>query len=360
MKKIRILYHLPNPDTIYAGKTIFFGYKHAFESLGHTFRILTPNDDQHEMLLNFRPDIFMTSIGPLTLRYIDLKVLRAAKKSGTKVFVNIPFWHSPFSALRINETSSLSKNKSWITLIRSGNFGDHYYNICEQGDPRMEGFEKTTGYKHHTILLAADDTLIYPDYSKKFDADISYIGTYLPGKKKILDEQVKPLMKKYRTKIYGQDWTWHDKALGLVQKFGQLHNIPIIKNLQKPKLLLSDERKIYNSSKICVNVHEEYQKKFGGDCNERTFKIPAAEGFEIVDRVKCITKYFVEGKEIIIADNKSDWLEKIHYYLKNPDKKNAIIKQGRKKVLAKHTYHHRAKQFIEYYRQLTSPSSLRR
>ncbi len=342
---MNILFHLPAPHTIYAGRTIVNGYKHAFEDLGHSFRFLTPDDDQKRTFEEFQPDIFFTGIGPLTFRYLDLEILAKAKKKGTRVFVNTPFWHSPLSKSRINEVPSLSQNKEWIELIKSGKFGDLYYNICEQGDDRMSGFEETTGYKHQTVLLAADKTLLYPEFDQKFHADISYIGTYLPDKRKFFKEYVFPLRDSYDVRLYGQDWTFWDRQLGFVQKVGQYFNLPMLRSLQKPKLLLEDERKIYSSSKVCINIHEEYQKRYG-DINERTFKILCAGGLEVVDNVPTLNKYFEDGKQIVIAKSKSEWFERIEYFISHPDEAKRIGEAGRKRVLEKHTYHQRVEQLI--------------
>jgi spore maturation protein CgeB len=117
--------------------------------------------------------------------------------------------------------------------------------------------------------------------------------------------------------------------------------------LRKPKLELEDEAKIYSSSIISINVHEDYQRQYGGDCNERTFKIPMCNGFQVVDNVACIKKYFDADSEVIVADSDDDWIEKTHYYLNNADKRNDIIKAGRKKALSHHTYHHRAQQILD-------------
>lgn len=345
-RELKILFHLPNPDTIYAGRTIFFGYKHAFEDLGHEFKTLTPDVNQGQLFEEYEPDIFITGISSLVFKFLDLNLVKKQKEKGMKVFVSTPLWKSPISKLRINETQSLSEKEEWIKLIQSGNFGDVYYNICEQGDPYMDGFIKTTGYKLHTILLAADRRMYFPDYSKKFEADISYIGTYLPGKKKMLDEQVRPLSKKYKVKLYGQDWTLADRILGMIQRGGQYFNIPYIKSFLRQPLQLEDERRIYTSSLISINIHEDYQKNYLGDINERTFKIPLAGGFEIVDDVPSIKKYFALGKEMIVAENKKDWFDKIDYYIRNPDKRNVIIDAGRQKVMNGHTYHNRVEQII--------------
>jgi len=251
----------------------------------------------------------------------------------------------------VNEVRGVERNHKLRTVIESG-LGDVFFNQCERGDPRMVGFEEATGYRHYTIPLAADKRMHFPEYSKKFKAEVSYIGTYLPEKRKFLKEQVFPLKGQYDLKLYGQDWTLKDRLAGWGQKIGQYFNIPLLDSLQKPKLRLEDERKIYTSSLVSLNVHENYQREFGGDCNERTFKIPACGGFEITDDVACISKYFKEGEEIIIAKDKNDWFDRIEFYIRNPDKRLRIIKAGRKRVLQDHTYHNRVEGFLEIYKNL--------
>ena len=146
-------------------------------------------------------------------------------------------------------------------------------------------------------------------------------------------------------KLYGQDWTLPDRIFGILQKVGLYYNVPLLRSMRKPRLKLEDERRIYSSSKISINFHEEYQRQYG-DLNERTFKIPASGGFEIIDDVISLSKYFTDGKDIVIARNKKDWFEKIHYYIANPEKRLPIIKEGRKTILQHHTYHQRVKQLI--------------
>lgn len=348
---MKILFHMPAPNTIYAGRTIVNGYKHAFEELGHEFRFLTPDDDQQQLFKEYQPNLFFSGFGPFTFRYLDFNVLSQAKKRGTKIFVNIPFWHSPLAKSRINEVPSLSQNQKWVELIRSGQFGDVYYNICEQGDERMAGFAETTGYHHYTVLLAADKTLLYPEFDQKFSSDIAYVGTYLPDKRDFFQEYVFPLKKNYDLKLYGQDWTFIDRQLAFMQKVGQYFNLPIIRSLQRPKLQLEDERKIYSSTKVCINIHEAYQKKYG-DINERTFKILCAGGLQVIDNVPTLSKYFENGKQIIITSTKNEWFEKIAYFISHPDEARQIGEEGRKQVLKKHTYHHRVEQLLKIYATL--------
>ena len=349
---LKILYHAPNINTIYAGRTINNGYRNAFVDMHHSFTYLTLQDRFRETMETHNPDIFFTSLNNFYLKFIDMNYLKKHKRRGLKVFVNIPFWKSPLGSLRVNETPSLSYNNNLLKYMVKDNIGDIYYNVCEPGDERMQGFEKATGYKHYTIPLAADKTILKPVYDKKFKSDISYIGTLLPEKRNYFKKYVYPLRKNYDVKLYGQDWTFYQRMRGWIQRGGQYFNIPYLRSFNKPKLQLEDEAKIYNSSAICINVHEDYQKRFGGDCNERTFKIPLSGGFEITDDVACIRKYFKEGEEIVIAKDKKDWFEKIDYYMKNPEKRLAVIEAGRKRVLAEHTYHNRVSVICSIYENI--------
>ncbi len=344
---MRILYHQPS-SSIYAGRTIYHGYQNAFMDLGHEFLTLTADDDLQSIMDEFEPQIFITALNSYNLRFLDLQVIKRQREKGLKVFVNTPFWNSPFSCLRINECQSLSKNKEHVNLIRSGDFGDFYFNSLEQGDMRMEGFQSETGNSYYTIPLAADKMLMRHDFNEVFKSDLAYIGTYLPAKRIFFKEYVLPLRQMYDLRIYGQDWTRIDRALGFAQKVGQYFNIHGLRTLLKPKLELADEARIYSSSKICINVHEQYQKDFGGDCNERTFKIPLCGGFEITDDVSAIRKYFCED-EMVIATGKRDWYEKIDFYMRHPDERAKIAERGKRRVLSDHTYHNRVMQIINIY-----------
>lgn len=314
--------------------------------MGHEFRPFTADDNLADLLESYRPDIFITASHHYYRKYLDFDLLRRFRDEGLFVLVKIDFWNSPISAMRINEARSLKDDKSAIELIASGAMGDAFFHVLEQNDQRMEGFKKITGHDYHTIPLAADKTLLRPDYDKRFTADISYVGSNLPDKRNFFKQYVFPLGRTHALRIYGQDWTHMDRALGWIQRGGQYLNIKYLAKIRKPKLALEDEARIYASSVVSINVHEEYQRVYGGDCNERTFKIPLCGGFEVVDNVACIKKYFDAGKEMIVAENNIEWSEMVEYYLNNPDERLPIIEAGRQRVLRDHTYHNRAEQII--------------
>lgn len=347
MKVRRIAYHMPYPTTIYAHRYIFEGFKNAFKDMGHEFYIFTPDDDLEEFLETYKPDLFITASHFFYRKSLDYNILKKYREKGMVLLTKIDFWTSPINKNRINEAPSMKDDKVTLDLIMSEKLGDYYFSTSSQNDGRMKGFTEYTGKTFITIPLAADKISLIPAFDKKFESDIAFLGTNLPQKRKFFKEWLFPLGQDYKLKLYGQDWNFIDKYIGMATKVGQYFNIPYLKSLQKPKLQFGDEAKIYSSAKISVNLHEDYQREFGGDCNERTFKIPLCGGFEISDDVSVIREYFVEDKEIIIAKDKEDWFKKIKYFTEHPDEAREIAKAGQRRALKDHTYHNRAQQMLD-------------
>lgn len=343
---LRVLYQIPSLESVYAARFIYEGYKYAFTDLGHKFRPLTSNHNLEEVLREYRPNIFVSSLDKYNLKFLDLNLLKKYRKKGLVVFNQVRSWKKQDPRFAC---SNLQADAFLVSLINKGLAGDIFFRWIARDDPAMEGFTEATGYPFHTILLAADTNRYYYDYDPRYKADISFVGSLLPCKREFIKKHLFPLMKKYNVKIYGSDWTLGSRLLGYVQKVGQYFNIEPLKHVRKVPLSLEDERKVYSSSTISLNIHEDFARKFGSDFNERTLKIPASGGFEICDNVRAVRDHFDEN-ELVVAKNTDDWFEKIDYYIKHPEKRIPIIEAGRRKVLAEHTYHNRARQIIGIYK----------
>lgn len=343
---MKILYHMPSLSSIYAARTIYHGYKNAFIDLGHQFQTLTSDNELKVVLKNYRPDILITATHSYYRKFLDYPLINSFRKEGMFVLAKVDFWRSPMSKWRINEAASMEGDKQLRALMDRDQLADAYFHVVEQGDARMDGFSSGTDRSWHTIPLAADKTILSRRWEPQFTADVSYVGTYLADKKEFFNRNVFPLGEEFNLKIYGQDWSRSDRILGWIQRFGQYFNLACLASIRKPRLNLEDEAAVYGSSLVSINVHEAYQKQFGGDCNERTFKIPLCGGFQVVDNVNCISKYFKVGQEIVIGETEYDWLEKVRYYIANPHERLAIIDAGCERVLRDHTYHNRVQYML--------------
>ena len=343
--KSKIAYHVPSSHSIYS-MTIQQGYASAFRALGYEFEFFTEKHNLKLFFEKYNPDIFLTSSHFFYRKSLDFNYLKELRKEGLVLLTKIDFWNSPMDSLRLNEAPSMSIDSKAKDLIQSDLLGDFFFHVVEQGDERMSGFKEFSGVGFHTIPLASDYRALASNFDTNFAADISYIGSYLPEKREFFKSVIFPLKAKYKSRFYGQDWTRWDRIEGTIQKIGQYLNIEPLASIRKPRLKIQDEYDIYRSSKISINVHEEYQKKFGGDCNERTFKIPLSGGFQIVDDVATIAKYFDIGKEIIIGNDAEDYLEKLHHFMRHDDQRTSLTLAGKNRVIRDHTYLNRVRQII--------------
>lgn len=339
---MRVVYHIPSTDSIYAGRFIYEGYKNAFIARGHEFATFSSGDSLRDLIDKFEPELFISSLNRHHLKYLDLEFMTKRRQDKSLVLaMQIPPWRQHSKQY---QHTGLSTDKELCNLISRDRVGDIFFNWIERDDPCMEGFERTSGYQFHTVLLAADTSRFYPELDSKFECDICYVGSNLPDKKAFLEKHLLPLEKLYKVNKYGNDWTSGNRALGVIQKGAQYFNIPYLKGIRKLPLPLEDEHKLYSTAKISLNVHEDHQRVYGTDFNERTLKIIASGGFEICDNVKVLRKYF-SNDELVIANNTNEWFELIRHYINNPEERLRISQKGRDKVLQHHTYLNRVDQF---------------
>ena len=91
---------------------------------------------------------------------------------------------------------------------------------------------------------------------------------------------------------------------------------------------------IYRSSRISISdnlwtIHERNFEIFlsGGFPLIRHVEVPAVESMNI------ITNHFRENKDVVLFYSKDDLLNKIQYYLDNPDERERIAENGRQVVI---------------------------
>ncbi len=322
-----------------ADRFIYNGYKYAWEDKGHDFFVFTEKDNLGQKLEETKPDLFFASFECLKIPQ-DTDVVKEYKKKDVKIFMGL----NPY----------FDKDPLRLAILKDPDFADIYYgNYNPKG---MKNFELIIGKAYHLISLAADKNLYFPTPpEKKYECDIAFVGANLPRKKEIFKRRLLPLTKKYKVKIFGEGWTRQDKYFWyFLTRLGKKLGTDYFYNLRlKKELSLEDERKIYSSAKICLNFHEKLEGgEYISDINERTFKIPASGGFQIVDFIPLIKDHFEIDKEIVMPKSDEEYFEKIDYYLTHEKERKEIQKKGTAKVLRDHTYHNRVEQAISIYNTL--------
>jgi len=84
-----------------------------------------------------------------------------------------------------------------------------------------------------------------------------------------------------------------------------------------------------------------------GYLNDRVFMVMGVGGFLLLDNQPEIDKFFTDGEDLVYYSDITDFKNKASYYLKNPDARNKIGENARKKILAQHTYAHRVDYLLD-------------
>jgi hypothetical protein len=187
-----------------------------------------------------------------------------------------------------------------------------------------ETFEYHEGWKKVHSLQLAFDTVSYKQvFDPRYTYDICYIGGRANNG---FDEKYKIMLK-----YFGQ--FRHSK-----RKVG----IFIGKNLSHEQ-----ENLILCSSKVCLNIHDSYQKTLVmTDTNERTFKSLGCNGALVSDREGFIPKHF---PDVPIADTPEEMVELTEKYLTMPPKELKDIKEGHKEQISRnHTYLARTQEALAF------------
>lgn len=348
---MKILYTISTPYGMGADRWVYEGYRDAFLAEGHDFHIATENDDFKEITERVKPDILMLDFGFLEKfgfgkgKKPEENLLKKMKAQGTKIFAVV---HFPGSDLEDRVPKErMDFYKKYIPL----------FDVCYTHNAPWirDRFQDAFGKEIYFIPAAANTKCYFPDKpDRKFEnCDIAFVGSAYTQKKDRYEEWLFPLSKKYRVCLYGPGWTLKDRALraaGHVSR--KLHATWLTKLIGSWRITISvdEERKLYTSSKICVNLHESYKdKSTRGFTNDREFKVPASGGFQISDYIPHLSVFFEPDKEIVLAKTPAEWFSKIDYYLKNEEERKKIQQQGTERALGEHTYRHRVRKIGELY-----------
>ena len=190
---------------------------------------------------------------------------------------------------------------------------------------------QSLGIPYYHFPFASDESIFRPLNLPKL-YDIVFVGNYNTGVGRF--KYIKQIIETAEVKnrevlLIGNGW----------EKFGHPNQI-----IAHGKLL----NYIYNSAKICLNIHNDIQYKglqYQMDANNRVFDLAMAGCFQLNNAKDLIHLYF-NPDEIIADDNPSNLVGLIDYYLTNEIEREKFSENARKKALIEHTWHNRANAFI--------------
>lgn len=122
--------------------------------------------------------------------------------------------------------------------------------------------------------------------------------------------------------------------------------------------------KIVAASRINLNLHSSSSKPgVDPDCdavNPRVFEIAAAGGFQLCDPCRGLESLFEFETELPVYRDLKELRARIDHFLKRPEERRAIAEAAQKRVLAEHTYVHRAQEMLRHLLRVHGGALLKR
>lgn len=90
--------------------------------------------------------------------------------------------------------------------------------------------------------------------------------------------------------------------------------------------------KLYNDSKICLNIHVGTHAGMHTGPNPRTFELLGCRAFQIIDKGHIAETSLVSGKHVVEYENDVELIDYIDKYLQDDSARNAIAEAGYNEV----------------------------
>ncbi|WP_266202503.1 CgeB family protein [Pontibacter kalidii] len=199
------------------------------------------------------------------------------------------------------------------------------------GDPVVNAYEALGAKKCVPIYNALDTATHFPvEPDTRFACDLAFLGNRLPDREARVEEFfLKPAALELRKKFIIGGSGWGDKQMpDNVHYVGHVYT--------------KDHNAFNCTPKAVLNISRESMARYGFSPATRVFEAAGAGVCIITDYWEGIDFFFEPGKEILVARDGAE-IAKIMASL-SEEKAKRIGEAAYKKVLAAHTYHHRAEQ----------------
>lgn len=215
---------------------------------------------------------------------------------------------------------------------------DYFFII--QKEPFLSKLKEINVQNAYYLPMAADinfhkKQILTPEEERFYKADLAFMGAGYPNRRVAFRALLK-----YNFKIWGSDWQGDELLAKYLQKNGE-------------RISPEESLKIYSATKINLNLHSSIHTNnlisHGDFVNPRTFELASLTAFQLVDKRLLMDEHFIctslnnprEDAELATFNSMEELQENILFYLNNPELRNKIAENARKRVEKEHTYVHR-------------------
>jgi len=317
----------------------------AFELAGYCARALI-NLGNEVVIFNFRYDypLFFNKIGFFYNRLTLIKIIKEFKPDFLFVIKGERIPLEIITEIRKNFKIPIVNwwidDPLWIKISKTiSPFYDYFFT----NDPNSIKVHQDSGcpnVKFLTFGCAPDihrKINLTEKEKKELGSDICFSGTIVPKREKFLETLVD-----FNLKIWWQPITQDTDKEIKIKKRKISPSSPLFHKFTGKDVWGEEMVKVFNSSKICLNIHSQE----GAGTNMRTFEVTGCGSFLLCESREILPDLFKIGEEIVCFKEPDELKELAKYYLSHPSEREKISKKGQERVYKEHTYKHRMKEML--------------
>ena len=200
------------------------------------------------------------------------------------------------------------------------------------GDPVVSAYQSFGARECIPIYNALDPSTHFPvEPDPRWEGDLGFLGNRLPDREARVEEfflKAAALCPERSFVLGGNGW--HDK--------------PVSPNVRAAGHVFTRDHNAFNCSvTAALNISRESMARFGFSPATRVFEAAGAGACLITDHWEGIELFLEPEREVLVAHDGEEVAALVRGL--DPERARAIGQAARRRVLAEHTYAHRAEQF---------------
>ncbi len=209
--------------------------------------------------------------------------------------------------------------------------GYDFWFVMQQG-ACLDAF-KNAGASHVSYLpLAADPTIhqsvtLTSEEREELGSDVSFLGAGYHNRRELLPELLRD---EWTFKLWGNEWEQAGRLQTVLQRNGERIDTPT-------------SVKIFNGTSVNVNLHSYTSEGFdpnGDSVNPRTFELASCGAFQVIDQRTLLPELF-DDSMMSVMRTPEELVSVVRKYLHEPEQRQSMAENSRKRVVMSHTYLHR-------------------
>ncbi len=173
---------------------------------------------------------------------------------------------------------------------------------------------------------------------KQYGHDVVVVATYMPHKEQVLAELVEA-MPDLDLRIWGNGW----RERGSPRLRSCVEGVPVDGTAYARALQAARINLAVMSGRVAGASQ-------GDETTTRTFEIPACGGFMLHERSAELRELFDEDREVACFAGARELVEKIRFYLANPEARTRIAEAGHARCVPAYSYDARMQALLDWHR----------